>query len=197
MKASKNRLFLLFVLFSSSIFLSSRIVAENNGRDNGHISAEAKNKPGKKAKSIVKIDARGLSCHDGDTCRVETMTKDLWKIRLWGIDAPETKQAYGRESQSFIEKLVKGKALQLECHGMSFDRHTCRIFSDGTDVGQQLVLAGLAWEAPQYSKKTYSPQMTLAKNEKRGLWQETSLVSPYCFRKPTSKHCKGRQTYMP
>lgn len=101
---------------------------------------------------IQKVTAIGMSCHDGDTCRVKTTTGEIWKIRLSGIDAPEIKQPFGVEAQNHLEKLIKDQKVQMECTGMSFDRHTCRIFLKEKDLGEEMVKEGLAWEAPQYSK---------------------------------------------
>lgn len=150
-----------------------------------------------KPKPIEKLSGIALNCHDGDTCRVKISEKETRKIRLAGIDAPEIKQPFGKEAQAYIEKLIKDKKVELECEGMSFDRHTCRILLGPLDVGREMVLSGLAWDSPLYSKKRYTENMTLAKTEKKGLWREPSSVSPYCFRKPTSKHCKNRQEFMP
>lgn len=147
---------------------------------------------------IQKVTAIGMSCHDGDTCRVKTTTGEIWKIRLSGVDAPEIKQPFGVEAQNHLEKLIKDQKVQMECTGMSFDRHTCRIFLKEKDLGEEMVKEGLAWEAPQYSKNKYARTLAMAKAHSKGLWRNPSaIISPYCFRKPTSKHCQKNQDYMP
>jgi hypothetical protein len=78
--------------------------------------------------------------------------------RLWGIDAPECRQACadgwpaGRESTAALRRLIEGRAIVCELRG--HDRYgrsigLCR--AGGKDLGAELVSAGMAWAFTRYS----------------------------------------------
>ena len=90
---------------------------------------------------------------DGDTIKLDGTT-----YRLWGIDAPESKQACGGwaagadATRTFVD-LMKGK--QIECEPKTTDRYgrtvaICR--ADGADLGMAMVSAGMAWAFVRYSQ---------------------------------------------
>lgn len=152
---------------------------------------------GKKKKvTVQKISGVVQKCHDGDTCRVLVNNKSL-KIRFAGIDTPEISQQYGKEAQIFTESKLKNKRVNLECEGTSFDRLTCLVFLEGRNINRDIVLNGWAFDSKKYSKGIYAPDVQVAKDKKLGIWKEAPLVSPYCFRHKTSKHCRTSQLYMP
>lgn len=137
------------------------------------------------------------SCHDGDTCRVVIADRER-KIRLGGVDAPELDQPGGRESQQFMAAKIVGRDVELICEGRSYDRKTCRILLEGTDVGEDLVRAGHAWDSPKYSKGRYREAQEEARREGRGFWaREGGLISPYCHRWSKRAVCKKDPTHMP
>ena len=54
-----------------------------------------------------------LSVHDGDTLRVRNEQGRVINIRLWGVDAPELGQPYGKASRNFLRKLAQGKRVEV------------------------------------------------------------------------------------
>lgn len=60
-----------------------------------------------------------LKCYDGDTCTILTDNKEKFNLRLWGIDAPELKQNYGKEAKEFLNNLVKDKTVTIELKNYS------------------------------------------------------------------------------
>jgi micrococcal nuclease len=131
-------------------------------------------------------------CHDGDTCHLKRLDGTSFKARLYGVDTPESEQAYGPEAKRFIENLIKGKQVVVNCHGRSDDRQTCDLFlSNGQSVQEMLVKLGYAWDYPQFSKKHYAALQLEAKNARLGLWSQTNIVSPYCFRYTGVAECES------
>ena len=51
---------------------------------------------------------------DGDTVYVLDRAKNRIKVRLGGIDAPEKKQAYGRQSSKNLAGYIAGQFVQVE-----------------------------------------------------------------------------------
>ena len=89
---------------------------------------------------------------DGDTIAIERI-----KIRLAGIDAPELDEPWGRKSKWAMVNICKGKTIHVDLTGeTSYDRlvGTCYL-PDGSDIGAELIKAGLALDGSYYSKGKY------------------------------------------
>jgi endonuclease YncB( thermonuclease family) len=134
------------------------------------------------------------SCHDGDTCRVKVEGKTL-KVRFSGIDAPEIKQPEGQAAKLQLDTLILNQPVNLECEGESYDRTTCVVFKGATNVNEEMVKGGFAWDSPRYSKGRYRDFMLKAQQEKIGIWKSTT-VSPYCFRHKKARQCSGNPLWM-
>jgi len=61
------------------------------------------------------IEGRVVGVSDGDTITVLDSTKTQHKIRLAGIDAPESKQAFGQASKKHLSDLVFDRVVTLDC----------------------------------------------------------------------------------
>ena len=88
--------------------------------------------------------------YDGDTILVKGEDLEL-KIRLAGIDSPETGtrskkgQPYSREAKAKLTRLVKGKDVSLQSHGIGgFNRVLAEVFSGSVNVNLEMIKAGLA-----------------------------------------------------
>lgn len=128
-------------------------------------------------------NVRWIRCADGDTCTfyVEGQKR---KVRISGIDAPELKQPFGRESRNTMIKLIQSvKKIDLDCDGRSYDRIVCNVFGDQKNLGEVLVREGFAWDSPLYSKGRYAKMEAEARLGKRGLWNQDSPINPAEFRK--------------
>ena len=137
-----------------------------------------------------------ISCHDGDTCRF--MRKErVVKVRFAGVDAPEIDQPDGPKARDFVVSQLKGKEVQLQCGGHSFDRTVCDIFAEGKDIQSGLVRQGWAFDAPKFSKMKYQADQAFARLNKLGIWARAEVVSPYCWRKNKHKKCKEDPLYQP
>lgn len=89
---------------------------------------------------------------DGDTIAIDRI-----KIRLAGIDAPELDEPWGQKSKWAMVKICKGKTIHVDLTGeTSYDRlvGTCYL-PDGTDIGAELIKAGLALDGSYFSQGKY------------------------------------------
>lgn len=146
--------------------------------------------PSKESKSIGSVvEGTVLRCHDGDTCHIKVGGKKI-KVRFSGIDTPELKQKYGKDSKRFVEGLIKGKSVHLSCDGKSYDRKTCTVFLGSMDVNAEIVKNGWAFEVKRYSRGRYTKELKEAQRLGLGIWKDKNITSPYCFRKPQDKQCK-------
>ncbi|WP_236638405.1 thermonuclease family protein [Mangrovicoccus ximenensis] len=89
---------------------------------------------------------------DGDTIAIGKT-----HVRLFGIDAPELDQPYGRNAKFAMIALCKGHVVTAElADHSSYGRvvATCRL-PDGTDLSAALVAQGLALDWAKFSGGAY------------------------------------------
>jgi endonuclease YncB( thermonuclease family) len=124
---------------------------------------------------------------DGDTLDILGT-----RIRLWGIDAPESNQLCrgedsvpyqcGTKAASSLDSFLNKRP--IDCVPVSLDQYgqtfaVCSV--DGVDLADWLVRNGLALDWPQYSKGKYDRAERDAEHAGRGIWQG-SYVEPWLFR---------------
>lgn len=119
---------------------------------------------------LVSCAALAQTITDGDTLKLNGVT-----YRLWGIDAPETRQdcpdgwAAGHHATTHLQSLISGR--NVICERKDTDRYgrtvaVCR--AGGEDLGAMMVRDGYAWAFLRYSAD-YAGQEALAKNERLGV----------------------------
>ncbi|ABS44423.1 thermonuclease family protein [Campylobacter jejuni subsp. doylei 269.97] len=110
------------------------------------------------------------------------------KIRLYGIDAPELKQAYGKEAKEYLSALVLKQEVGLIIENKDkYDRIVGTLFLKGQDINKEMVKNGYAHAYESFSKK-YLAEQADAKMFKLGLWQDERVMSPSEFRKQQRKN---------
>ncbi|MEN9360626.1 MAG: Thermonuclease precursor [Verrucomicrobiota bacterium] len=123
---------------------------------------------------------------DGDTIVVLDAGKTQHKIRLAGIDAPESHQAYGDKAKDSLAGMVAGKEVRVEVAGKDrYGREIGRVFAGALDVNLEQVKTGFAWHYAQYAKdaKDLAEAQEKARAGKLGLWKDKEPVAPWEFRK--------------
>jgi endonuclease YncB( thermonuclease family) len=124
---------------------------------------------------------------DGDTLEIHGT-----RIRLWGIDAPESNQLCrgddstqyrcGAKAASDLDSFLNKRS--INCVPVSLDQYgrtlaVCSI--GGVDLAEWLVRNGLALDWPQYSNGRYDKAQRDADHAGRGIWAG-SYVEPWLFR---------------
>lgn len=128
-------------------------------------------------------DGSILRVIDGDTFVLQTDEGTL-KIRMDGIDAPESDQEYGLEATTFLNKYLY-KAVKVNPNGVDrYGRTIGTLFIDGVNINLLMVRAGLAWHYKKYSTdQELAKAEELARKEKKGLWGSEEAVEPWEWRK--------------
>ncbi len=105
-------------------------------------------------------------------------------VRLFGVDAPEKRQAFGQKAKEFTSEKVFGKQVKVVVvSGNSYNRRVGEVFLNGVSLNEELVAAGLAWKDPRYSKSLgLEALQDRAKKERLGLWVDREPVRPWEFR---------------
>ena len=129
---------------------------------------------------LFAFSAKVIKTSDGDTITV-LQDKQQIKVRLFGIDAPELKQPYGKKSKQFLANLIAGEEVE-ESGKDRYKRTIGTIYLNGADINAQMVANGYAWAYRKFSKK-YTPQESQAKKQGLGLWRDKEPIPPWEWRK--------------
>ena len=124
---------------------------------------------------------------DGDTFYVKTENSEKFKIRLIGIDAPESynvgtkvrKEYFGKEAKIYLTNLLKNKKVKLTFDVQKTDRYgrilAYAYLENGVFLNRHLVENGYAVVAtfPPNVKfvEVFTKAEKSARNKKRGLWK--------------------------
>jgi len=121
---------------------------------------------------------------DGDTIKVIHYGKPE-KIRLYGIDCPEKKQAYGKKAKQFTAKLVFKQIVNVK--PVTTDRYGRTIawlYVGDKSLNKELLKAGLAWHYKRYSQdEDLAVLEAEARKNKIGLWNDKHPMPPWDFRR--------------
>jgi endonuclease YncB( thermonuclease family) len=134
---------------------------------------------------------------DGDTLTVITANHTKLRVRMFGIDAPETPkgakfpgQPYGPEAEAYLKQLVAGKRVKVEIYQVDrYKRLLSTIFVDGKDINLAMIEAGLAevYRGPESGnpyKMQYQAVEDTARSRKKGMWVlGDKYESPRAYRK--------------
>ncbi|WOK96690.1 putative staphylococcal-like nuclease CAN1 [Canna indica] len=107
------------------------------------------------------------------------------RIRLRGIDAPESEMEYGKEAREELAKLVIGKCLRIQVYGLDrYGRHVADVYCDGIFVQEEMLKRGLAWHYVAYDKRAdFKRWQKEARVAGRGLWASPKPEKPWDWRK--------------
>ncbi|OIQ49957.1 SPBc2 prophage-derived endonuclease YokF precursor [Pseudodesulfovibrio hydrargyri] len=126
---------------------------------------------------------------DGDTITVLAEGNTTIKVRLYGIDAPESRQDFGNKAKQNLTSLVFGKIVDMEPMAQDrYGRTVAHIFVDDQDVCEALVRAGMAWVYLIYCREKPTCDNWLMFEQKArvagvGLWASPSPQAPWEWRR--------------
>lgn len=134
---------------------------------------------------------RVIAIADGDTITVLDGANTQHRIRLSGIDAPERGQDRWRASKQYLSNRVFSQHVTIEYDKTDrYGRLVGRVLRDGQDINLELLEVGGAWfywkyaeELPVELRRSYPAAEKAAREQRRGLWQSTSPVPPWEWRK--------------
>lgn len=124
---------------------------------------------------------------DGDTFWVDDGSDRGLKVRLIGIDAPETRNSgrkavgyYGAEAKNYLESVLAAKEVRLEYDVDRKDRYGRTLayayLRDGTFVNAELVKRGYAMVLTVPPNVRFADEFVNlqaeARKKKRGLWKK-------------------------
>ena len=162
---------------------SSAATAVKNSRSAAEKSALA---PDEKLYRLVRAA-------DGDSFELKDDNNRTLKVRLYGVDAPEGNQCFGRESREHLLSLMKRTPVRMKTMYKDRYKRTVAIVYlsngkgfDERSVNQQQVQSGMAWVYDSFCKEdvcgTWKIEEALAKKQKLGLWKDEKPMPPWKWR---------------
>lgn len=131
--------------------------------------------------------AKVVVASDGDTLTVLTAEKRQVKVRLHGIDAPETGQDFGARAKQVASELAFGEAVTIrEVDTDRYGRAVAEVtLPDGRSLNRELVRRGMAWWYREYAPgdRELGRLEAEARAARRGLWAQASPTPPWAWRK--------------
>lgn len=130
-------------------------------------------------------DIRVKKIIDGDTIDVQFPSGAVERVRLIGIDTPETVdprrpvQCFGKEASAHLKKIIAGVAVQLESEPQNQDRDKYGrllryvFLTDGTFINEQMVREGYAYAYTRFPfafAQRFARTQRDARIAQRGLW---------------------------
>lgn len=147
------------------------------------------------------IEGMVRAVYDGDTVLLVTREESRLKVRLYGIDAPETKkpdkpgQPYGDISRRTLMYKIMGRRVTAEIMDIDqYKRAVAVIRYEGRDINREMVSEGMAWAYRQYLQGPYESEYigseSRARSHRAGFWRESNPQPPWEFRSGRKGHGK-------
>ena len=126
---------------------------------------------------------------DGDSIWVRCKYGRI-KLRLAGMDAPESQQVGGEASTETLRQLVNGQRVRVVAVARdAYGRWVSKVYVDDQDIGLEMIRRGQAWAYRRYFKlltrkeaQLYANAESRAKANQRGLWKEKVIETPWHWR---------------
>jgi len=141
------------------------------------------------------LSATVVRVADGDTIEIvsndvdaDNSPKKRIKVRLFGIDAPEIGQSFGKNSHNYAKKLLLGKKITLNIKETDqYGRFVAIVTLPNGQVAQENLLGnGYAWWYKSYApyEHNFAIAQAKAQKENKGLWAKSDkkLMPPWQWR---------------
>ena len=131
------------------------------------------------------MEAKVKRVIDGDSILVVDSNEMEFEAQLEGIDAPEMKQEFGKESLEALTKMLKDQKVKLTWKSKdTYDRLLAQVYLEDKHINIEMLRSGMAWHFKRYNKSEELAKIELeAKQAKKGLWAKESPVAPWDYRK--------------
>ena len=135
------------------------------------------------------LRGRVITVADGDSLTVLTQQGERQRIRLYGIDSPESRQAGGEAATAFAREQalfaeIELKVIDTDRYGRSVAIVT---LPDGRILNEELIRHGHAWVYNDYCRLPLCVKWRIleqeARRNKKGLWAEENPIPPWTWRR--------------
>lgn len=145
-------------------------------------------------KAANEITGKVVGIIDGDTIDILTADKTTIRIRLNGIDAPETGQPFGKNAKQYLSDMIGGNVVRVVTHGKDrYGRTIGDVYSleeadrlpQLSTVNATMVVNGLAWHYGKYApdRTDLADAEKWAREKRLRLWSDPRSIAPWEWRK--------------
>ncbi len=138
-----------------------------------------------KTKSYQELEVYVVGISDGDTFKALTKQKEQIRCRIYGIDAPELVQDFGRRSKERLSQLIFNQNVRIKIQSTDrYGRKVVWVYREAQDVGLEMIRSGMAWHYKKfYNSDEYAEAQRTASKNKVGLWSGKNPQAPWSYRK--------------
>ena len=157
----------------------------------GHAMAESR------LQQVIEVDRPQIKVIDGDSMHV-IYHGQLLKLRLQGIDAPESTQAFAKASAAHLSQCLSA-ATKIHLLWQIKDRYgriLAKVLADQRDCNLAQIQQGFAWFYRNYQyqlspadRQLYRQAEQDSRQKRRGLWQAACPIAPWDWRRQIQRCC--------
>jgi endonuclease YncB( thermonuclease family) len=132
------------------------------------------------------LSGRVTAVADGDTFTLRLQGRRDLRVRLYGIDAPESNQPYGPQARAALSEKLLGEDVNLVLQDVdNYGRLVSTVYFEGRDINLEQVQSGLAWWYSDYAPddRALRDAEAVAQRGKVGLWKDAKPVAPWEWRR--------------
>ncbi len=135
------------------------------------------------------LNGQIIEVYDGDTATL--LNKDCkYKIRFYGMDAPEAAQEFGIDSRNALREKILGKNVTVKVAATDrYSRAVGKVFINSRYINQEMISEGNAWYYSDYAPNEYDLETAekSARHAQIGIWQKNSPQPPWEYRRLNQK----------
>ena len=133
------------------------------------------------------IRGKVIAIADGDTITVLQNNRQ-YKIRLYGIDTPEKKQAFGQKAKKFTSDIAMNQQVKVVTFDIDrYGRIVGMVYIGQECLNEALIKNGFAWAYRKYCKESFCNKWLeyeqAARANRIGLWSSDNPMPPWEFRR--------------
>ena len=128
---------------------------------------------------------RVVEVTDGDPYDIRRSIGGKVTVRLFGVDAPESSQSYGRAATRAARRIIGGSNVRVSVEDVGrYGRAVGRVRVGGGDLSEMMVRRGYGWHYEEYAPNAteLARLERQARNAKRGLWKQSNPLPPWEWR---------------
>ena len=136
------------------------------------------------------LEGKVIQVYDGDTIDILSADNKKYRIRFYGIDAPEKLQPYGIESRDTLRRKILGKNVTVQVMNTdNYDRSVGKVLLDSRCINLEMVAEGAAWHYVAYAKNEYdiANAEKTARSRNLGIWRDPYPQPPWEWRRINNK----------
>lgn len=135
----------------------------------------------------TKTRPRGLPApfriHKAHVIDGDTLARGKWRIRIYGMDAPEASQSQGAAATAKLREIVGERDLLIQPRDIDvYGRLVARVLAGNVDVAAAMIDSGHAIATSDFTR-AYSGHEAKARKSKAGLWRQGAIANPAAHRR--------------